>query len=119
MCYPAIHSLVLAPHFPPHLIKDVDRSDGTILHIDNFGNVKFVGEIDAQNGDRFTLSIGSNKYHAIYWERMMERNDGELIIYPGSSFRLPEIGIVRGNAAKELHISWTDKITFTKHTSKF
>lgn len=91
-------------------IRDVDRSDGTILHIDNFGNVKFVGDIMGKRGERYTVAIGKKRYQAVYCDRMMDMDDGELVIYPGSSLGFPEIGIVRGNAAEILDIKWTDKI---------
>jgi len=100
--------------FQTSMVRDVERSDGTILHIDNFGNIKFVGNVKGENGDKYTIIIGKKKFQAIYWERMMERNDVELVIYPGSSFLYPEIGIVRGNAAKILKIKWSDKIICIK-----
>lgn len=100
--------------FNKELVKDVEREEGTILHIDNFGNIKFEGEIIAKNGDFFDIMIGHRKYQAIYWERMMERLDGELVIYPGSSFGLPELGLVRGNAAEFLNVKYEDKIIFSK-----
>lgn len=104
--------------FQKSMVRDVERSDGTILHIDNFGNVKFIGNIKAKNGDKYTIIIGKKKLQAIYWERMMERNDGELVIYPGSSFSYPEIGIVRGNAAELLKIKWSDKVIYYKEAKQ-
>lgn len=106
---------MLGSLFPLCNVKDVDRSEGTILHIDNFGNIKFVGDLDGQNGDQYTIIIGEKQYSAVYWERMMERENGELIIYPGSSFGFPELGIVRGNAAEELGITWSNKIICKKN----
>lgn len=80
-------------------IRDVGRKEGVIVHIDNFGNVKFIGDLSKhQFGDVITVSIREKKYEVVYWERMMERMDGEIVIYPGSSFGLPEIGVVRGSA---------------------
>lgn len=105
----------LGSPFAANLIKDVERTDGTILHIDNFGNIKFVGQIKGKNGDRYTVVIGEKKYQAVYWERMMEKDDGELVLYPGSSFSYPEIGIVRGNAARILKVKWSDKIFCVKN----
>ena len=101
------------------MIKDISRVDGTILHIDNFGNIKFVGKLNGKNGDIYTIRIGEKEFQAIYWERMMEKRDGDLIIYPGSSFAYPEIGIVRGNAAEILGVKWTDKIIINKHNSTY
>lgn len=105
----------LGTTFPISMVKDIDRDVGTILHIDNFGNIKFVGDLEGKNGDKYTIVIGNRQYQAIYWERMMERNDGEIIIYPGSSFSFPELGIVRGNAAEVLKINYSDKIICFKN----
>lgn len=104
----------LGNSFPLSRIRDIDRNEGTILHIDNFGNIKFVGVLNGENGDVYKIQIGEQTYKAIYWNRMMEREDNELVIYPGSSFGFPEIGIVRGNAAEKLKINWNDKIVVTK-----
>ncbi len=100
--------------FPTDRIRDVERTEGTILHIDNFGNIKFTGSLDGKQGDRYTVRAGTKKFTAVYCERMMEKDDGEIVIYPGSSFSFPEIGVVRGNAAEELGIKWSDKIYFIK-----
>ena len=100
--------------FSVSAVKSVMFEKGIILHIDNFGNIKFMEDLKAENGDRYTIIIGERKYDAIYWERMMEKEDGELVIYRGSSFSYPEIGIVRGNAAKELNIKWSDRIICIK-----
>ena len=97
--------------FQINKIRDVERTNGTILHIDNFGNVKFKGK----NGDKYTIISGEKRFQAVYWERMMERNDGELVIYPGSSFSYPEIGMVRGNAARMMKLQWSDKIYCIKN----
>lgn len=107
----------LGAPFQTSMVRDAERSDGTILHIDNFGNIKFVGNIAGKNGDKYTITIGGKFFQAIYWERMMEREDGELVIYPGSSFSYPEIGIVRGNAAETLEIKWSDKIICMNNNS--
>lgn len=105
--------------FSKNRIKDVVRTEGTILHIDNFGNIKFVGKLNGKNGDKYCIIIGNKKFRAVYWERMMEREDGELVIYPGSSFSYPELGIVRGNAAKELNVKWADKVICFKVDGAF
>lgn len=96
-------------------IRDVDISEGSILHIDNFGNIKMRGELhNAQNGDTYLLTINDKVVRAVYWKRMMERQDGEIVIYPGSSFGLPEVGIVRGNFANLYNLSVGDRIVFKK-----
>lgn len=101
---------MLGREFNKSLIRDVKRDKGTILHIDNFGNVKFVGDIEGEDGDRFIVRINDKEYPAVFCTRMMEREDGELVVYPGSSMGFPEIGIVRDNAANAMNIHWSDKV---------
>ena len=60
------------------------------------------------------IEIRGKKIEAVFWKRMMERHDGEIVIYPGSSFGLPEIGVVRGNFAKEYGIKPGDVILYDK-----
>lgn len=101
--------------FDVNSIRNVEINEGTILHIDNFGNVKLEGSLaGATNGDTYLLKIGDCDIKAIFWTRMMERNDEEIVIYPGSSFGLPEIGIVRGSFSQRYNLSVGDKITYTK-----
>lgn len=108
----------LGNQFDISKIRDVDISEGSILHIDNFGNIKMCGELqNAQNGDTYLLTIKDKSVKAIYWKRMMERQDGEIVIYPGSSFGLPEIGVVRGNFANLYNLSVGDRIVFKKETN--
>lgn len=77
-------------------IRNLSIKNGTILHIDNFGNAKIFYKIkNAKNGDRYRAHINNKTISLIYWERMMSENDGEWIIYPGSSLGLAEIGEVR------------------------
>ncbi|TCT17493.1 S-adenosylmethionine hydrolase [Melghiribacillus thermohalophilus] len=82
--------------------------EGTIVHIDNFGNAKLKMNFKDENGALYKVLIDDKMYKFLYWTRMMERNDGEYIIYPGSSFDLIELGIVRGNLAKELNLKVGD-----------
>lgn len=96
-------------------IRTVEIINGTVLHIDNFGNLKLQGSLNsAQNGDRYILKVHGRTLEAIFWKRMMERKNGEIVIYPGSSFGLPEVGIVRGNFAKEYNVKSGDFVEFKK-----
>lgn len=105
----------LGKPFDMQKIRTVDMIDGVILHIDNFGNVKMKGNLkDAQKGDIYSLNFKEKTLEAVYWPRMMERKDGEIVIYPGSSFGLPEIGIVRGDFAGVYDLSVGDQILFKK-----
>lgn len=88
--------------------------EGTVVHIDNFGNAKLKMKFKEQDGVNFNVVINGKEYNFLYWTRMMERNDGEFIIYPGSSFDLIELGIVRGNLAKELDLKIGDTVTIEK-----
>ena len=81
-------------------VRDVELIDGIILHIDNFGNIKFKHKFeDVENMTRFMITLNGREYKVKYYERMMNGNDGELVVYKGSSFGFSEIGVVRGNAA--------------------
>jgi S-adenosylmethionine hydrolase len=95
----------------------IDISKGTIVHIDNFGLIKFTGETTGLNeGDILDINVNGKTLKGVYAERMMSRETGEWVVYPGSSFGLPELGKVRENAAKELDIKIGDIITFKKNS---
>ncbi len=96
-------------------IVKIDIPCGTIVHIDNFGLMKFTGELTGLNeGDELEVNVNGKTLSAVYAKRMMSRETGEWVIYPGSSFGLPELGKVRENGAKELNIKIGDIITFKK-----
>ncbi len=94
-------------------IRTVEIKNGTVFHVDNFGNVKMQGDLGgASNGDKFVIEVNGKILEAVFWKRMMERNDGEIVIYPGSSFGLPEIGIVRGNFSEKYGVKPGDTIKY-------
>ena len=96
-------------------VVKLDISKGTIVHIDNFGLMKFVGELTGLNeGDKLNVDVNEKTLKVVYAKRMMGRETGEWVIYPGSSFGLPELGKVRENGAKELNAKIGDIITFKK-----
>ena len=96
-------------------IIKIDIPEGTVVHIDNFGLMKFVGKLDELNeGDKLVVNVNRKTLQAVYAKRMMSRETGEWAIYPGSSFNLPELGKVRENGAKELNVKIGDIITFKK-----
>lgn len=96
-------------------IIKIDIAGGTIVHIDNFGLMKFTGELAGLNeGDKLEINVNEKTLKAVYAKRMMSRETGEWVIYPGSSFGLPEFGKVRENGARELNIKIGDIITFKK-----
>jgi len=102
----------------PFDIKKVVRlniAERTIVHIDNFGLMKFVGELTELNeGDKLNVDVNGKTLKVVYAKRMMSRETGEWVIYSGSSFGLPELGKVRENGAKELNAKIGDIITFKK-----
>lgn len=86
---------------------------GTIVHVDNFGLMKFHGSIShLKEGDVVQISVNGFPISAIITTRMMARPTGERTIYPGSSIGLPELGKVRENGAKLLDAKPGDIIEF-------
>jgi len=102
----------------PFDIEKVVKNDipcGTIFHIDNFGLMKFTGELTGLNeGDKLKVNVSGKILMAVYAKRMMSRETGEWIIYSGSSLGLLELGKVRENGAKKLNVEIGDIITFKK-----
>lgn len=93
----------------------IDIPKGTIVHIDNFGLMKFTGKLTGLNeGDKLEVNINGKVLNAVYAKRMMSQKTGEWVIYSGSSFGLPELGKVRENGAAELNAKIGDIITFKK-----
>lgn len=101
--------------FSPDKLTNIEIEEGTIVHIDNFGLAKFTGTLPKSNDcDLFSVEVGNKKLVAIYAKRMMSRETGEWVIYPGSSLGLPELGMVRNNGARKLGLKIGDKIIFNK-----
>lgn len=96
-------------------VLKLDIKEGTIVHIDNFGLMKFIGDLSGLNdGDNVEVKINDRVIAAVYAKRMMSKDTGEWVIYPGSSFGLPELGKVRQNGAGELMAKVGDVISFRK-----
>jgi S-adenosylmethionine hydrolase len=77
--------------------------------------MKFTGELRGlKKGDKLEVNINGKILKAVYAERMMSRETGEWVIYPGSSLGLPELGRVRENGVKDLNVKVGDIITFKK-----
>lgn len=101
--------------FDINQVAKINIPKGTIVHIDNFGLMKFTGNLTGLNhGDKLKVNINGIKLKAVYAERMMNQDTGEWVLYPGSSFNLPELGKVRKNGAKELNSNIGDIVTFEK-----
>ena len=96
-------------------ITKINILEGTIVHIDNFGLIKFVGDLTGlKEGEDLEVSINKKKIKAVYASRMMSQETEKWVIYPGSSLGLPELGKVRRNGAKELNAKIGDKIILKK-----
>ncbi len=99
----------------PEKIVRMDLQKGTIVHIDNFGMMKFTGEFESASlGDRFEVSISGHSFEAIYNPRMMSEETGAWVFFPGSSFGLFELGQVRSLGAHELGAKVGDVISWKK-----
>lgn len=106
----------LGNKFALNKIRHVDMQEGTIMHIDNFGNLKLFHKFDIEpkNGDKFIIEFNNEKIEIIYNKRMMEKDDGTIIIYPGSSFGFTEIGIVRDHFSSKYNVKIGDIVKIKK-----
>ncbi len=102
---------LIGKKFDANDLTKLTVADGTIVHIDNFGLMKFAGVLPNLNErDKLTVEIKGNSFSAVYAKRMMSRNTGEWVVYSGSSFGLPEFGKVRQNGAQEIGAKVGDTI---------
>ena len=103
------------PFNQKRLVK-LDLPEGTVVHIDNFGLIKFIGKLPkCKDGDKFKIEIANKVLAVVYAKRMMNKDDNEWVIYPSSSLDLLELGKVRNiDGAKELNINIGDTIKFRK-----
>ena len=105
----------LGASLSPDSICRLDLPDGTIVHIDNFGMMKFTGDIvSAGSGDKFEVTVGSRTLNAVYQPRMMSVDTGEWALFKGSSYGLFELGQVRALGARMLGIRVGDRIKLRK-----
>lgn len=97
-------------------IRHIKMETGTVMHIDNFGNLKLFHkfEEEPQNGDRYIIKFNGQELKLVYNKRMMEKDDGEIIIYPGSSFGYTEVGIVRDHFSSKYNIKNGDIVEIKK-----
>jgi S-adenosylmethionine hydrolase len=95
----------------------LDLPAGTIVHIDNFGLMKFTGSLDElglKEDDAVEVTLNGRTVKATYARRMMRLDTGLWAVYPGSSFGLPELGKVRMSGVAELDAKVGDRIEVTK-----
>ncbi len=92
---------------------------GTVVHTDNFGLMKIKAPklIDFNEGEKLQIFVnGTPRVIAVYTEKMKRQQDGEWVLFNGSSlYGLPELGRVRSqNSAQELNVAEGDIITWKK-----
>lgn len=87
----------------PELIRRPEIAPGTIVHIDNFGLMKFAGEDwDLEPGQRYEVTLNDRRIEAVCGHRMMSFDDGEWVLYRGSSLSLMELGRTRRTGAFDI-----------------
>ncbi len=110
-----IDILELGQPIDPNGIVRMNLEVGTIVHIDNFGMMKFAGDFGpAETGDIFEVSVNGFEFDAIYSPRMMSLDTGKWVFFPGSSLGLFELGQVRELGARKLGIQVGDVIRWKK-----
>jgi len=106
----------LGTDFPVERVRGSRPRIGEVLHIDNFGNLKICAtpmEIPGfEEGHEITIKLSDGTAaNARCHRRMMDLEDGCLVVYPGSSLGLLEIGRVR-TAGPALPVHLGDIVSF-------
>lgn len=91
--------------------------EGTVVHIDNFGLIKIKSPplTNLTEGEKIDIYVnGDYKQTARYTEKMKQHEDGDWVLFSGSSlYGLPELAKVRSaNSAKELSCKIGDVISW-------
>ena len=106
----------LGVKFSPEALTDLHLKDGTIVHIDNFGLIKIKGKTPVfEDGKKLKIyKNGDYVLDATFAKRMMSRDDGEWVLYAGSSLdSMPELGTVRyAEGFKEIDAKIGDILTW-------
>ena len=107
-------------NFPQGQLTKLEILDGTIVHIDNFGLMKIMGETPKfTDGQKLAVYVnGEYKLDAVFSNRMMSREDREWVLYVGSSLHgMPELGMVRYKYGyKEMGFTIGDIVTWKEIT---
>lgn len=84
--------------FDPNRLTRIEITDGTIVHIDNFGvaKIKMLLPSDLVEGEKLQLAINGNDWLAVTFSHAMKNlPDDTWAIYKGSSMGIAEVGCVR------------------------
>lgn len=99
----------------PQRIVRLDLKKGTIVHIDNFGMMKFFGDFEpGPAGTKYEVKINDHAFSATYEPRLMSLETGEWAFFPGSSYGLYELGQARALGGRSLGIKVGDVIEWKK-----
>ncbi|MFJ3422970.1 MULTISPECIES: SAM-dependent chlorinase/fluorinase [unclassified Streptomyces] len=99
-------------------IDDTPFVEGTVAHVDNFGNVKIMTEIDElPHGQTLALALnGTALCEAVHITNQiyLQPELGKIVAYRSTSFPdMTDIGMVRGNFAESHGIRVGDRLTWT------
>ena len=102
--------------FPVDQLSILEIPKGTVVHIDNFGLMKIMGDTPKyEENQKFKIIVNDEyKFDAVFSNRMMSKEDKIWVLYAGSSLHgLPEVGAVRHKEGfKEMNIKIGDVITW-------
>jgi len=109
-----VEFLKLGIPFSADKLKKLDIFPGVVLHVDNFGLIKFNTTLPKLNeGQILSVRINGHSVSAVHTKRMMSRESGEWVVYTGSSLRLAELGKVRQNGAEEIGVKEGDLVAIS------
>lgn len=99
------------------ILDDIDLVEGTVVHIDNFGNVKVKTNVGRRvHDDVLDLSLnGRDLCEATYIETQiyLQRDQGRVVLYRSTSFDdMTDLGMVRGNFAQHHGVRIGDVLTW-------
>lgn len=103
--------------FGEELLDDVPMSRGTVVHVDNFGNVKVLADLGAaRDNDVLDLELnGRSLCHSTVIETQvyLQRVQGVVVMYRSTSFdSMTDIAMVRGNFADRYGVRVGDVLTW-------
>lgn len=99
------------PIDPASLLRH-EAEEGTVLHIDNFGNGKLKMTVNSlEPGTKVRVSGAGWSQDCIIAQRMMGEANGTFTLYPGSSLNLAELGEVRGRGLHGTPVRPGDRLT--------
>ena len=106
---------ILSP-CPEDTVDDVAMAAGTVVHVDNFGNVKVMEKIGPTAGGVVDLSVNGRhlcRSEPIQKQVYLQPERGRVVMYPSTSFDyMTDIAMVRGNFAGHYGVSVGDVLSW-------